>query len=67
MSTRVCVKQVPKTFTEEQIRRHFAARGDVTDVKLLRTRYDWTSATRLRTAPPAPADALAATLWAPAL
>jgi RNA recognition motif-containing protein len=36
--TRVCVKNVPKHVTEARLKEHFAAKGEVTDVKLLKTR-----------------------------
>lgn len=37
--TRVCVKNVPKHVNEARLKEHFAAQGEVTDVKLLRTRW----------------------------
>lgn len=36
-STRVCVKNVPRHCTDARLREHFAARGEVTDAKILRT------------------------------
>lgn len=36
--TRVCVKNVPKHVNEARLKEHFSAQGEVTDVKLLRTR-----------------------------
>ncbi|KAG1656825.1 hypothetical protein FOA52_008459 [Chlamydomonas sp. UWO 241] len=37
-SSRICIKNVPKYVEEKRLREHFAAKGEVTDVKLLRTR-----------------------------
>lgn len=40
MSTsRLCVKNVPKHATEKQLKEHFARKGEITDVKILKTRH----------------------------
>ena len=36
MSTRIIVKNLPKNATEEDLRKHFSQKGDVTDVKIMR-------------------------------
>ena len=38
MSSRICVKNLPKYATEQSVREHFTKAGDVTDVKVLRTK-----------------------------
>ena len=45
-NSRVCVKNLPKYVTEKRLREHFAAKGEVTDVKVLKTKWvllkgDW--------------------------
>ncbi|GAQ82968.1 hypothetical protein KFL_001300320, partial [Klebsormidium nitens] len=35
--TRICVKNLPKYLTEERFREHFAAKGEVTDARIVRT------------------------------
>jgi RNA recognition motif-containing protein len=35
-SSRLIVKNLPKYITEKRVREHFAAQGDVTDVRLVR-------------------------------
>lgn len=35
-SSRICVKQLPKYVDEKRLREHFQAKGDITDVKVLR-------------------------------
>ena len=37
-NSRVCVKNLPKYVTEKRLREHFAAKGEVTDVKVLKTK-----------------------------
>lgn len=37
-SSRVCVKNLPKYVNEARLKEHFSAKGEVTDVKVLRTR-----------------------------
>jgi hypothetical protein len=37
-SSRLCVKNLPKYITEAKLREHFSAKGEVTDVKVARTR-----------------------------
>ena len=37
-SSRLCVKNIPKHLKDDRLREHFAARGEVTDVKILKTR-----------------------------
>ena len=36
-SSRLCVKNIPKHLKDDRLREHFAARGEVTDVKILKT------------------------------
>lgn len=36
-SSRLCVKNIPKHLKEDRLREHFAERGEVTDVKILKT------------------------------
>lgn len=45
MSTRLILKNLPKNADEARVRELFKAKGDVTDVKVLRTKYepDWTA------------------------
>ena len=40
-SSRLCVKNIPKYMSDAKLREHFAAKGEVTDVKVLRTRWGW--------------------------
>ena len=37
--SRICVKNLPKYTTEDRLREFFSQKGEVTDVKLARTRY----------------------------
>eukprot|EP00249_Psilotum_nudum_P021049 c27951_g1_i2 orf=1058-2851(-) len=37
-SSRICVKNLPKYLTDERLREHFSAIGEVTDAKIIRTR-----------------------------
>jgi multiple RNA-binding domain-containing protein 1 len=37
-TSRLCVKNIPKHLTEQRLKEHFSARGQVTDVKILKTR-----------------------------
>ena len=37
-TSRLCVKNVPKYLTEKRLKEHFAAKGAVTDVKILKTK-----------------------------
>lgn len=37
-SSRLCIKNLPKYVTEARLREHFSAKGEVTDVKVLKTR-----------------------------
>lgn len=37
-TSRLCVKNIPKYLTEQRLKDHFAAKGQVTDVKVLKTR-----------------------------
>ncbi|KAK9825631.1 hypothetical protein WJX81_001303 [Elliptochloris bilobata] len=36
MTSRVCIKGIPKQFTDERLREHFSVKGDVTDAKVVR-------------------------------
>lgn len=36
MSSRLFVKNLPKHITEERLKQHFAQKGEVTDVKILK-------------------------------
>lgn len=40
MSSRLFVKNIPKHVTEERLRKHFSQKGVVTDVKILKRKYD---------------------------
>jgi hypothetical protein len=40
MSSRVIVKNLPKYITEERFKSHFSVKGEITDVKLMKTRYE---------------------------
>ena len=44
--TRVCVKNLPRHCSDARLREHFAARGEVTDAKILRTRHGRTARTQ---------------------
>jgi multiple RNA-binding domain-containing protein 1 len=37
-TSRVCVKNLPKYVDDARLREHFAAKGEVTDAKVMRTR-----------------------------
>lgn len=37
-TSRICVKNLPKYVDDRRLREHFAARGEVTDAKIMRTR-----------------------------
>ena len=37
-TSRICVKNLPKYVDEARLREHFAAKGEVTDAKIMRTR-----------------------------
>jgi RNA recognition motif-containing protein len=37
-TSRICVKSLPKYVNEDRVREHFSSKGEVTDVKVLRTR-----------------------------
>eukprot|EP00227_Mantoniella_beaufortii_P000158 CAMPEP_0197616924 /NCGR_PEP_ID=MMETSP1326-20131121/60776_1 /TAXON_ID=1155430 /ORGANISM="Genus nov. species nov., Strain RCC2288" /LENGTH=318 /DNA_ID=CAMNT_0043185813 /DNA_START=23 /DNA_END=976 /DNA_ORIENTATION=+ len=37
VSSRLCIKNIPKHLKTDRLREHFAARGEVTDVKILQT------------------------------
>lgn len=37
-TSRLCVKSLPKYLTEAKLKEHFSAKGEVTDVKVLKTR-----------------------------
>ena len=37
-TSRLCVKNIPKYLTDQRLKDHFAAKGEVTDVKILKTR-----------------------------
>eukprot|EP00983_Pelagomonas_calceolata_P092552 1157681-Pelagomonas_calceolata.AAC.1 len=38
ITSRLCIKNVPKDMTVPKLREHFAAKGEVTDAKILKTR-----------------------------
>jgi hypothetical protein len=38
-SSRLCIKNLPKYVNEAKLREHFSAKGEVTDVKVMRTRW----------------------------
>ena len=38
-SSRICVKQLPRGASESDVRSHFGKRGEVTDVKVLSTKW----------------------------
>lgn len=40
--SRLCVKNLPKHVTEKRLRDHFTVKGEVTDVKILKTRQGLT-------------------------
>ena len=40
MSSRLFVKNLPKHITEERLKQHFSQKGEVTDVKILKKKYD---------------------------
>lgn len=37
-TSRLCVKNLPKYVDDRRLREHFAAKGEVTDAKVMRTR-----------------------------
>lgn len=37
-TSRLCIKNLPKQVTDARLKEHFSAKGEVTDVKVLRTR-----------------------------
>jgi hypothetical protein len=37
-TSRLCVKNIPKHLTEQRLKEHFGAKGQLTDVKILKTR-----------------------------
>lgn len=37
VSSRIIVKNLPKKITEERLKRHFEAKGSITDVRLAKT------------------------------
>lgn len=39
-TSRICVKNLPKYVDDHRLREHFAARGEVTDAKIMRTRWE---------------------------
>jgi len=45
VTSRLCVKNVPKDITVPKLKEHFSAKGEVTDVKILKTRWvpHWTA------------------------
>jgi hypothetical protein len=38
-TSRICIKNLPKHADEKRLKDHFSAKGEVTDVKVMRTRY----------------------------
>lgn len=38
-TSRLCVKNIPKYLDEKRLKEHFCAKGQVTDVKILKTRF----------------------------
>lgn len=41
--SRICVKNLPKYVAEDRIRELFSRKGEITDAKLMRTKYYYTS------------------------
>jgi multiple RNA-binding domain-containing protein 1 len=37
-TSRLCIKNIPKYVAEQRLKAHFAAKGQVTDIKILKTR-----------------------------
>lgn len=37
-TSRLCIKNIPKYMTEARLKEHFAVKGEVTDVKVLKTK-----------------------------
>ncbi len=37
-TSRLCVKNLPKYLSDDRLKKHFAVKGEVTDVKVLKTR-----------------------------
>ena len=38
MASRICIKSLPKHVTEDRLREHFSAKGEVTDAKVIRSK-----------------------------
>lgn len=38
MTSRICVKGLPKQCSDQQLREHFSEKGDITDAKIVRTK-----------------------------
>ena len=36
MSTRIIVKNIPKNIKEEQLKKHFSQKGEITDIKIMK-------------------------------
>jgi multiple RNA-binding domain-containing protein 1 len=38
IASRLCIKNIPKYLNETRLKEHFGSKGEVTDVKILRTK-----------------------------
>lgn len=53
-TSRICVKNLPKYVDDRRLREHFAAKGEVTDSKVMRTRWAGADERRQQGSRPAP-------------
>ncbi len=47
MTSRVCVKGLPKQFSDDKLREHFGTKGEVTDAKIVRCKCAFTPSASL--------------------